>query len=192
VLDLARGQAQFVEKCQQCHAPNGIGGYGPALTNTVTCPACSEFTQLWKRIDEFMPFRNPEACDAACSRDIAAWINNGFSTAASCAVRFRYDSVAGQRFAATVQIDNFSMRGLTVPSWRLGFTLPPDHRVTAASNAVAEQSGDQVLLKPIAATPSIPSGAVLEIRLEGSHGGAAALPADLRLEAPPCFTAVSG
>jgi hypothetical protein len=91
-----------------------------------------------------------------------------------------------------VRIDNFNFRGLAVPVWRLGFTLPPDHRVTVASDAKVAQSSDQVLLEPHDSAPGIPSGAVLELRLEGTHDGPAVVPADLRLEAPPCFTARSG
>ncbi len=39
--------------------PSGVGAYGPPLTNTTTCPPCRDFTELWRRIDEYMPFRNP-------------------------------------------------------------------------------------------------------------------------------------
>jgi hypothetical protein len=189
VLDLARGQALFVEKCQRCHGEYGVGAYGPALTSTATCPPCAAFTRLWQRIDEYMPFRNPEACDAPCSRDIAAWISNGFSTVPSCSVDFRYDSASGQRFLATVLIFNF--RGLDVPAWRLGFTLPPRHGLTGARNANVEQSGDQVLVRPFDATPGIANSAVLEIGLEGTYAGEAIVPVDLRLEASPCFTTPS-
>lgn len=187
VLDLARGQAQFLEKCQHCHGPNGVGGYGPALTNTSTCPPCGNFDGLWRRIDDYMPLRNPEACDASCSRDIAAWISNGFSTSPTCSVQFRYDSVTGQHFVATIRILNF--RGRDVTGWRLGLTLPADLGVTTVSNALATQSGRQLLLAPFAMATTIPDGALIEVGLEGTHGGAAATPGDLRLEAAPCFTA---
>lgn len=186
-LDMAHGAALFAEKCQHCHGPSGVGGYGPALTNTVTCPPCREFTGLWRRIDEFMPFRNPESCDATCSRNIAAWISNGFSTAPSCTVDFRYDSLGAQQFSASVRIHNF--RGLAVPSWRLGFTAPAGHAVTAAGNALVTQTGGEVLITPLLVAPGIADGAILEFGLQGTHGGVAILPDNLRLEASPCFTA---
>jgi hypothetical protein len=186
VLDTLRGQALFTEKCQHCHGLNATGGYGPALTSTVTCPPCAGFTMLWQRIDEFMPLRNPEACDADCSRSIAAWISNGFSTLPSCSVDFRYDSVAGQRFSATILIRNF--RGANVPTWRLGFTLPANHDLTGTMNALATVAGNQVELRPLPAGPDIANGATVEIGLQGTHGGLTAMPTDLRLEASPCFT----
>lgn len=187
VLDLERGAALFVEKCQRCHGPSGVGAYGPPLTNTTTCPPCRDFTALWRRIDEYMPFRNPEACDADCSRHLAAWISNSFSTAPSCSVDFRYTSLDAQHFSATVRIFNF--RGLEIPSWRLGFTLPPGHAVTGASNALVVQTGDQVLVTPPDGNTGISDGAILEIGLQGTHGGLASIPNDLRLEASPCFAA---
>lgn len=186
-LDLARGEALFVEKCQRCHGSSGVGGYGPPLTSTSSCPPCGEFTGLWRRIDEFMPFRNPEACDADCSRQIAAWISNSFSTAPSCSVDFRYTNLDAQHFNASVRIFNF--RGLAIPDWRLGFTLPPGHAVTGASNALVVQTGNQVLVTPPAGATAITDGVILEIGLQGTHGGQAAIPGDLRLEASPCFTA---
>ncbi len=186
-LDLPRGQSLFLEKCQQCHGPNGVGGYGPALTSTITCPPCAEFTQLWRRIDEYMPFRNPEACDAACSRDIAAWISNGFATTPSCSVEFRYDTVTAGHFTATLRITNF--RNLDVPKWRLGFTLPIGHTLTASTNAVATHADGQALLRPFEDAPRIADGAMLAIGLEGMHAGTPIVPTDLRLEASPCFTA---
>lgn len=188
ILDMARGQSLFAEKCQHCHGPNATGGYGPALTSTITCPPCAEFSMLWQRIDEFMPLRNPEACDADCSRSIAAWISNGFSTLPSCSVEFRYDSVAAAQFSATIRITNF--RGLDVQAWRLGFTLPATHELTAAINATATQSGSQVELRPLVTAAVIASSATLEIGLQGRHGGQAVAPDDLRLEASPCFTGV--
>lgn len=185
--DAARGQALFVSTCQRCHGENAAGGYGPALDNAVTCAPCADYTQLWRRIDEFMPLRNPEACDAACARDIAAWITNGFSAAPSCSIEYVVDTATSQSFTARVRILNF--RGLDVSAWRLGFTAPAGHRYAAASGASLEHSGEQVLLRSDA---RIADGALLEVILQGTHDGLAAIPADLRLEAPPCFTAGSG
>jgi mono/diheme cytochrome c family protein len=185
-LDPVRGEAQFTEKCQHCHGINATGGYGPSLHSSVTCPPCAEFTMLWRRIDEYMPLRNPEACDADCARNIAAWISNGFSVLPSCSVDFRYESVAAQRFTATIRIRNF--RGLDVPTWRLGFTLPANHGLVATTNAVAAQTGDQVEIRPLAAALGIPGGATFEIGLQGTHGGLTVVPTGLRLEASPCFT----
>jgi hypothetical protein len=188
ILDPARGQALFTEKCQHCHGVNAVGGYGPSLHSTVTCPPCAEFTMLWQRIDEFMPLRNPEACDADCSRSIASWISNGFSVLPSCSVEFRFDSVAAQHFTATVRIRNF--RGVDVPSWRLGFTLPASHDLVATTHAVASVSGDQVEIRPLAVSPGIANGSTIEIAMQGTHSGLAVAPNDLRLEASPCFTGV--
>jgi hypothetical protein len=185
-LDPVRGEALFTEKCQHCHGINATGGYGPSLHSSVTCPPCAEFTMLWRRIDEFMPLRNPEACDADCARNIAAWISNGFSVLPSCSVDFQYESVAAQRFSATIRIRNF--RGLDVPIWRLGFTLPANHGLVATTNAVATQTGDQVEIRPLAAAPGIPAGTTFEVGLHGTHGGLTVVPAALRLEASPCFT----
>lgn len=190
VLQPTRGQALFAEKCQHCHGASGAGGYGPALTSAATCPPCQEFTMLWKRIDEFMPLRNPEACDAQCSRDIAAWISNGFSIAPSCSVEFRYDSIEARQFMATVRIVNH--RGLDVPVWRLAFSMPVGHAVTSVRNASGSVVGDQVLLSPLASTSVIRHGAALEVGLEGTHAGSAIIPGDLRLEASPCFTIAPG
>lgn len=187
VLDASRGQALFLEKCQHCHGPNGSGGYGPALTNVATCPPCADFTHLWQRIDEYMPFRNPEACDAACSRDIAAWIMNGFSTVATCSVQFRYDEVSARSFAATIRILNH--RGATVPVWRLGFTLPSGHTIDGVEHAAVTQVSDQVLLSPLPNSPPLLDGGLLEIAVRGGLSGNSQLPSDLRLEASPCFTA---
>ena len=186
-LDLARGRTQFVEKCQGCHGESGRGGYGPALTDTGTCPPCAEFTRLWQRIDEFMPFRNPAACDAQCARDIAAWIFNGFSTEPSCTVDFLYDSMTGNRFTATVRIVNLG--ALDVPTWRLGLSLPAGHTLVPMQKAIASESNGQVLVSPEPDYQRIGSGATLAISFEGTHGGTAVVPGDLRLEAPPCFTA---
>lgn len=189
-LDLAQGQALYVEKCQGCHQENGRGGYGPALDNTFTCPPCESFDRLWRRIDEYMPLRNPQACDADCSRHIASWILNGFSTAPSCTLEFRYDSITADRYRATLRIANF--RGKPVADWRLGLRLPEAQQVSAARNASFVQDGREVLLQPPAGSGGIADGAALELGIEGSHGGATPVPADLRLEAAPCFTAPPG
>lgn len=186
VIDAARGQAQFAEKCQRCHGENAGGGYGPALNNTSTCAICADFTALWLRIDEFMPLRNPAACDAACARDIAAWISNGFSPAPSCSVEFTYQLVTAESFSAVVRIFNF--RGQRVPDWRLGFTLPAGHAVNGVVDAVLKREGDQVLLSAYGSA-GIADGQTLAIGLQGTHPGHAVVPTDLRLEASPCFTA---
>ena len=186
VLDVARGEALYIEKCQGCHQQNGSGGYGPALTDTGTCPPCAEFTRLWQRIDEFMPLRNPAACDASCARDIAAWIFNGFSTTPSCSIEFRYDSIDADRFEATVLITNG--RGQDVPTWRLGWTLPPGHQLVSSRNAQFTETQGQIVLRPQEPTALIARGATLAIGLQGTHGGIVPVPTDLRLEAPPCFT----
>lgn len=186
-IDAARGQALFVTTCQRCHGENAAGGYGPALDNTATCTPCASYTQLWQRIEEFMPLRDPESCDAVCARDIAAWITNGFSTAASCSVEYVVDAATAQNFTARVRILNF--RGLEVPAWRLGFTAPAGHGYTAASGASLSRSGEQVLLRSDA---GLADGELLEVTLQGTHDGLAEVPADLRLEAPPCFTAAPG
>ncbi|HEY1075783.1 MAG TPA: c-type cytochrome, partial [Fontimonas sp.] len=169
-LDLARGEALYNELCISCHQANGSGGYGPALTNTASCPPCERFDTLWERIDEAMPLRNPEACVDDCARDIAAWIINGFSTVPSCSVEFRYDSIAADRFSATVRIANF--RGLSVPDWRLGFTLDEGQRITDAPAASIAQDGTDVVIRPQAGSMQIASGGAVDIVLSGSHGGA--------------------
>ncbi len=189
-LDLARGERLYGELCQGCHQANGAGGYGPALTNTVSCPPCESFSTLWERIDEAMPLRNPEECVGDCARDIAAWILNGFSTVPSCSVEFRYDSIAADRFTATLRIANF--RGQSVPDWRLGFTLDDGQRITTAATVTVEQDDAAVLIRPQAGTMQIASGSELNFALAGSHRGAPGVPQDLRLEAPPCFTATPG
>ncbi|HEY1075945.1 MAG TPA: cellulose binding domain-containing protein [Fontimonas sp.] len=189
-LDPARGEALYGELCVSCHQANGSGGYGPALDNTASCPPCERFDTLWERIDEAMPLRNPGQCVEDCARDIAAWIVNGFSIAPSCTVEFRYDSIAGGRFTATVRIDNF--RGLDVPEWRLGFTLDEGQRITAAPAVTVEQDGAAVLIRPQDGNRQITDGGAVVFALEGSHLGATGVPVDLRLEAPPCFTATPG
>lgn len=183
-LDPARGQSLFVERCQHCHGVGAAGGYGPALTNTITCTVCGDFHLLWRRIDEFMPLRNPQACVADCARDIAAWIINGFSTLPSCSAEYYYESVAAQRFTAVIRLQNF--RGLDAPDWRLGFTLPEGHAVTGVSTGSVEVRDTQVLLRPPEGQTSLPDGSVQVLRLEGRHDGVAREPRDLRLEAPPC------
>lgn len=187
-LDLSRGRDLFIEKCQGCHAENGGGAYGPALNNTISCPPCETFDRLWRRIDDVMPLRNPQACDADCSRQIAAWILNGFSIQPSCRVDFRHDSIADGRYTARLRIDNF--RGVPVTVWRLGLTLPPGQHVTAARGAGFTQHGEQLLLTAVAGSAPIDDGAFHEIFVDAEFGGAdAPLPTALSLDASPCFAA---
>lgn len=184
-LDATRGQQLFGELCQRCHGPQASGGYGPTLNNPATCGPCGGFTTLWQRIDGFMPLRNPEQCDKACARDIAAWISNGFSPAASCSVEYRYGRITPEGFTAGITIRNF--RGLPVPSWRLAFTLPAGHAITGVVDALSSRSGDEVLLQSYG-NQGIADGSEWHITLQGTQAGIATVPSDLRLEAPPCFT----
>lgn len=187
VLDLAQGEALYVEKCEGCHQQNGQGGYGPALTNTFTCPPCESFDRLWRRIDEFMPLRNPQDCVGDCARHIAAWILNDFSTEPSCSIEFRYDSIAADRYSASFRIEN--RRGKPVEAWRFGFTLPEGQRITGARGATFSTEDSDVLIRPVAGNALIPDGGNVEFGIEGSHEGVPTAPGNLRLEASPCFTA---
>lgn len=186
MLDLVQGKALYIEKCQGCHQENGQGGYGPALTNTFTCPPCESFDRLWRRIDEFMPLRNPQDCVGDCARHIAAWILNDFSTEPSCSIEFRHDSLASDRYSASFRIDN--QRGRPVETWRLGFELPAGQQITAARNAGFTQQDSRVLIQPVEASRVIADGGYVEFGIEATHGGSPETPRGLRLEASPCFT----
>lgn len=188
-LDLSRGEALYADLCQSCHQRNGTGGYGPALDNDLSCRTCAEFGTLWPHIDAEMPLRNPETCDAECARNIAAWIINGFSTVPSCSVDFRYDSIAPDRFSASLRIVNF--RGEDVPEWRLGLRFTDDERLVAAEGLRFGQEDGEVLIEPLPGDTRIADGETREFSLSGEHRGSPLQPSDLRLEAPPCFTAPS-
>ncbi len=189
VLDLVQGKALFIEKCQGCHGVNGQGGSGPMLTNAGTCLPCENFNRLWRHIDEFMPLSDPQACDADCSRHIASWILNGFSTEPSCTIEFNYDSITSDRFFASFRIDN--QRGKPVGSWRLGFNLPGGQSITGARSATFSAEDSEVLIQPVASNVVIADGGHVEFGIEGMHAGVTAAPGDLRLEASPCFTAAT-
>lgn len=187
-LDPARGHELFVEKCERCHGVDAGGGYGPALTSTTTCRMCASFQELWPFIDENMPLRNPSACDTQCARDIASWIMNGRSTAPSCTLEFEYIVAGADRYSALLRIRN--RRGLGVAGWRLGFTFDSAAQdVITVTGATLSTSDTGLVLTPDAAHASIADGASVEIGIQGTHGGSVAVPADLRLEASPCFTA---
>ena len=66
---IARGMQVYEASCAGCHASDGsgIGGFPP-----VTIPR--DFDELSDNIEATMPPNNPQACDAACSNDVAAYI----------------------------------------------------------------------------------------------------------------------
>lgn len=184
-LDMARGHDLFVEKCERCHGVNAAGGYGPALTNPITCRPCSSFAELWPFIDDNMPLRNPAACDAQCSRDIASWLMNGRSTAPSCSLSFDYVVAGADRYSAILRIANTS--GQAVSGWRLGLTLPSGQDLITATGASIATAADGIVITPDAAHAAIANGATVEFGIQGTHGGSLSVPPDLRLEASPCF-----
>jgi mono/diheme cytochrome c family protein len=184
-IDLVRGEALYQDQCAHCHGAEGRGGRGWPSLRDASCQSCGEYTDLWRTIEDTMPWRAANRCDRRCARDIAAWIINDFSTVPSCTVRFEYTQITMQDFSASLRIRN--QRGRDVDSWILAWTPDPGQRYTAAQGASFSQGEDALELVPTAEAAVIADGAEVLVTLQGVHEGLNTIPDDLQLEAPPCF-----
>ena len=103
---------------------------------------------------------------------------------ATCSAEFKYPSVWNTGFVGEVTIHNFS--GARIDGWEVRFTFPNDQVVTNDWNTVLAQSGAAVTALPESYNAGIDDGASVTFGFQGTHGGTADVPTDLRLEAAGC------
>ncbi|MES0874557.1 DUF1592 domain-containing protein [Sinimarinibacterium thermocellulolyticum] len=105
----------------------------------------------------------------------------------TCSAEFKYQSVWNTGFVAEVTVRNFS--GARIDGWQVQFTFPNDQRITNDWNTVLTQSGAAVSALPERHNAAIENGASVSFGFQGTHGGKAEVPTDLRLEAAGCVVA---
>lgn len=79
------GASIYAAQCASCHGAKGQGGLGGSLQVCKTTK-CSDFDALVTKIDTSMPPTDPAACDAACARKVAAFIQSDILKMSSSSV----------------------------------------------------------------------------------------------------------
>lgn len=109
--------------------------------------------------------------------------------APTCSVEFKYSSLWSTGFVAEVTLKNFS--GTSVSGWDVSWNFPNDQRITNSWNTELSQVEQAMDAKPKDYNREIANNASISFGMQGTHGGKADLPSDVRLVAPGCITASS-